>query len=137
MTSARELRCPQQARYGNCSVATLTMTVVVVCFAITVRVTPAWEAGVPDRYVDCSAYFFMAANAKAIEEFNVYYTAGEYAFNQAVRTMGEPDALERFNAVSLEINELIERRWVAFKKADDRYGVVCADILRDASDPDR
>ena len=108
-----------------------------ICFALYAGVLFAWEPAVPDHYVDCSAYFFMAANAKAMGEFDNYYTAGEYAFNQAVRMMGEPEALERFNVASLEINELIGRRWGAFKKADDRYGVVCADILRDSSDPDR
>ncbi|MDP6184276.1 MAG: hypothetical protein QF609_10705 [Gammaproteobacteria bacterium] len=95
------------------------------------------ETAIADRYVVCSAYFFMAARVKAVGEFDGYFSAGEYAFNQAVRLIGKRTALDLFNAASTEINELIERRWVDFAKADDRYDVVCADIFRDASSPDR
>jgi hypothetical protein len=107
------------------------------CFAICALASAAPGADEADKYLECSAYFFMAANAKAMAEFNDYYTAGEYAYNRAVRAVGESHALERFNAASSGINELIGRNWIEFKKADDQYGVVCADILRDATTPDR
>ena len=105
--------------------------------AICAAAAAAPEAIESDQYLECSAYFFMAANAKAMAQFNDYYTAGEYAYNRAVRSFGESNALERFNAASSGINELIGRNWTEFKKADDQYGVVCADILRDATTPDR
>lgn len=96
----------------------------------------AQEAESARLYADCSAYFFMAANAKPMTTFDGYYRAGEFAYNKAVQLVGEPMALERFNGASMSINELIERNWSAFKKADDRYGVICADIFRDATNPD-
>jgi hypothetical protein len=108
-----------------------------VCFAICTAAAAAPEANEADKYVDCSAYFFMAANAKAMGEFDRYYSAGEYAYNQATRLVGKSRALERFNAASSGINELIGRNWTEFGKADDQYGVVCADIMRDATTPDR
>jgi hypothetical protein len=117
--------------------ASLSIVLPMIGLAVYAPAAPTREIETADRYVDCSAYFFMAANAKAMGEFDGYFSAGEYAFNQAVRLIGEPGALEDFNAASTEINDLIGRRWVDFEKADDRYGVVCADILRDAADPDR
>jgi len=86
---------------------------------------------------DCSAYFFMAANVKGMAEFNNYYRSGEYAYNLAVRVLGQTDALARFNSTSNEINDLIERNWGAFGRAEERYGVICADLYRDANNPDR
>ncbi len=97
--------------------------------------TSATENHTAEMYVDCSAYFFMAANVKAMGEFNEFYTAGEFAYNTAVRMYGEDAALERFNTSTGSINELIERNWLEFGKADTKYGVVCADILRDANKP--
>lgn len=97
----------------------------------------AQEVDVAEHFTGCSAYFFMAANAKPMGDFNNYYSAGEYALNHAVGLVGEQNALDRFNAASAEINELIERRWIDFEKADEQYAVICADILRDATDPDK
>ena len=78
----------------------------------------------------------MAANVKGMAEFNTYYAAGEYGYNTAVREVGEAVALERFNLTTNSISELIGRNWLEFGKADDKYGVVCADILREANKPD-
>ena len=97
--------------------------------------TSATDNRSAEMYVDCSAYFFMAANVKAMSEFNEYYSAGEFAYNTAVRLNGEDAALERFNTSTGSINKLIERNWLEFGKADTKYGVVCADILRDANRP--
>ena len=94
------------------------------------------ERGSPELAVRCSAYFFMAANAKSMDEFNDYYAGGEYAYNDAVKLIGETAALEKFNAATSEINELIDRKWIDFDKADERYGVICADVLREANNPD-
>lgn len=122
--------------YGDrLALAPLIIALLGIIPAVYAAASMAQKPEAADRYADCSAYFFMAANANAMDEFNNYYTAGEYAFNQTIRLVGKAGALERFNAASTKINELIERRWVDFAKADDRYGVICADILRDASDP--
>ena len=90
-----------------------------------------------NTYATCSAYFFMAANANSMGEFDAFYRSGEFAYNHAVRLVGEEQTLERFNAASTELNELIDRQWNRFELADARYGVVCADIYRDALNPDR
>ena len=91
---------------------------------------------VADQYVDCSAYFFMAANAKGLAEFNKYYAGGEFSYNAGVRAVGSAAALDQFNVATANISELIGRKWLEFGKADDKYGVVCADFLRDANKPD-
>jgi len=87
------------------------------------------------RYADCSAYFFMAANAKGMREFDQYYRSGEFAYNRAVRAVGKREALADFNAASKTINDLIDRQWNRFNLADDRYAVRCADIFREANTP--
>ena len=89
-----------------------------------------------ERHVDCSAYFFMAANVKSMAEFSTYYAGGEYGYNIGVRAVGETKALERFNLTSNSIAKLIGRNWLQFDKADEKYGVICADILRAANNPD-
>ena len=89
----------------------------------------------PPSYTECAAYFFMAANAKGMGEFDDYYRSGEFAYNHAVRLSGAPEALEQFNRASQSINELIERNWNYFERADERYGVLCADLYREATRP--
>lgn len=109
------------------------------CSVFLLAVSPVGAVDYPDArtFADCSAYFFMAANAKSMGEFSDYYESGEYAYNRAVQLLGERQALDRFNAASSEINELIERNWSAFSKADDRFEVVCGDVFREARNPDR
>ena len=46
-----------------------------------------------------------------------------------------PEALEQFNRASQSLNELIERNWNYFERADERYGVLCADLYREATRP--
>ena len=106
------------------------------CLAILVWNASATENDTAEMYVDCSAYFFMAANVKAMGEFNNYYMAGEFAYNTAVLMYGEAAALEQFNTSTSSIQKLIERNWLEFGKADTKYGVACAHILRDANKPD-
>jgi len=89
----------------------------------------------PPSYTECAAYFFMAANAKGMDEFDDYYRSGEFAYNHAVRLAGAPEALAQFNRASQSINELIERNWNYFERADERYGVLCADLYREANRP--
>ncbi|HCU89605.1 MAG TPA: hypothetical protein DGR97_06670 [Gammaproteobacteria bacterium] len=88
-----------------------------------------------ERHIDCSAYFFMAANVKSMAEFSAYYAGGEYGYNIGVRAVGETRALERFNRTSNSIGKLIGRNWLQFGKADEKYGVICADIFRAANRP--
>lgn len=114
----------------------LTFRAVVTMFCACVPLVCASTETV-ERYAACSAYFFMAANAKGMDEFDPYYRSGEFAYNRVVELVGSGQALENFNRASTAINELIEREWQQFERADNRYGVICADIYRaaTASDP--
>lgn len=94
------------------------------------------NAQTPPPYTDCAAYFFMAANVKGIGEFDRYYRSGEFAYNHAVKVGGEAKALEQFNLASQALSELIERNWNLFDRADKRYGVICADLYREANRPE-
>lgn len=79
----------------------------------------------------CSAYFFSAANAKGVAEYETLYGSGEYTFNLSVSAIGNAAALKTFNAASEEINRLMQKRWSDFYKVDDHYGEQCA-ALRQA-----
>lgn len=98
-------------------------------------VAAAGYARTPPGDAECAAYFFMAANAKGMGEFDDYYRSGEFAYNRAVQITGAAEALERFNRASQSINELIDRNWNYFERADERYGVLCADLYREATRP--
>lgn len=98
-------------------------------------VAAATPAQTPPADAECAAYFFMAANANGMGEFDDYYRSGEFAYNRAVRVAGASAALEQFNRASQSINELIERNWNYFERADERYGVLCADLYREANLP--
>lgn len=98
-------------------------------------VAAAGYARTPPSNAECAAFFFMAANAKSMGEFDDYYRAGEFAYNRAVERAGATGALEQFNQASQSINELIERNWNYFARADERYGVLCADLYREATRP--
>lgn len=98
-------------------------------------VAAAGYARTPPGDAECAAYFFMAANAKSMGEFDDYYRAGEFAYNRAVELTDATGALEQFNRASQSINELIERNWNYFERADERYGVLCADRYREANRP--
>lgn len=79
----------------------------------------------------CSAYFFSAANAKGVAEYETLYGSGEYTFNLAVSAVGNEIALERFNVSSENVNRLMQKRWSDFYKVDDHYAEQCA-ALKDA-----
>ncbi len=98
-------------------------------------IAPTGYARTPPDDAECAAYFFMAANAKDMGEFDDYYRAGEFAYNRVVHVAGAAAAIEQFNHASQSINELIERNWNYFERADERYSVLCADLYRAANRP--
>ena len=74
----------------------------------------------------CSAYFFSAANAKGVADYEVNYGGGEYTFNIAVSAIGNQAALEHFNGSSERINDLMQKRWSDFYKVDEEYADQCS-----------
>lgn len=79
----------------------------------------------------CSAYFFSAANAKGVADYETLYGSGEYTFNLAVSAVGNEAALEKFNVSSENVNRLMQKRWSDFYKVDEYYAEQCA-ALKDA-----
>ncbi len=128
----------KSAPYVCCrtAAARLLLTGRIVIITVLLAAAAIVYAQTPPPYTDCAAYFFMAANAKGIGEFDRYYRSGEFAYNRAVKDAGAAQALEQFNFASEALNELIERNWNLFDRADKRYGVICADLYREANRPE-
>ena len=74
----------------------------------------------------CSAYFFSAANAKGVADYESLYGSGEYTVNLAVSAIGNDAALKQFNVSSENINRLMQKRWSDFYKVDEHYREQCA-----------
>ena len=77
----------------------------------------------------CAAYYFAAARARGMSEYETLYDAGEYAFNIAVTAVEEASALEYFNNASTHINHVMQKRWVDFYKVDEQYAAKCERLL--------
>ena len=77
----------------------------------------------------CAAYYFAAARARGMSEYETLYDAGEYAFNIAVTAVEEASALEHFNNASTHINHVMQKRWVDFYKVDEQYAEKCEKLL--------
>ena len=80
------------------------------------------------RAARCAAYFFMAANAKGVADFERNYSAGELAYNESVRRIGNDLTLQEFNDASKEMNGIMNRRWVDFTLVEGKYAATCSDI---------
>lgn len=77
----------------------------------------------------CAAYFFSAARAKEMTEYETLYNAGEYAFNLAVTAVDEVTALQQFNLASTHINQVMQKRWTDFYKVEEQYETKCEKLL--------
>lgn len=77
----------------------------------------------------CAAYFFSAANAKGVAEYEKFYQAGEYAFNISVAALDNEAALQAFGSASKEINTLMQRRWSDFYKVEREFEPKCKKLL--------
>ena len=77
----------------------------------------------------CAAYFFSAARAKEMTEYETLYDAGEYAFNLAVAAVDEATALQHFNLASTHINQVMQKRWTDFYKVEEQYATKCEKLL--------
>lgn len=83
------------------------------------------EQELGEHAASCSAYFFSAANAKGVADYEVNYGSGEYTFNIAVSAIGNQAALGHFNSSSERINQLMQKRWSDFYKVDEQYTEQC------------
>ncbi|MEM7467284.1 MAG: hypothetical protein AAF387_10405 [Pseudomonadota bacterium] len=109
--------------------AALTMTLVTSVVNANNHPNQSEERVVAQHAASCAAYFFSAANAKGVAEYERYYGAGEYSFNLAVSLIGESVSLSDFNVASKNINQLMERRWSEFHKVDSEYSDRCHKLL--------
>ena len=107
---------------------TLVVTMIMSCDAFTLE-TSSEKDVLSKHAASCAAYFFSAARAKEMTEYEVLYGAGEYAFNLAVVSSNEAAALEHFNNASTHINHVMQKRWSDFYKVDEQYASKCEKVL--------
>ena len=106
----------------------LVVTVMVLCDSFATE-TSADKDVLSRHAASCAAYFFSAARAKEMTEYEMLYGAGEYAFNLAVASSNEAEALEHFNKASTHINHVMQKRWSDFYKVDEQYALKCEKVL--------
>ena len=78
----------------------------------------------------CAAYFYSAAYANGVSQYESFYGAGEYSFNLAVTATDEGQALASFNQASKEINQLMGKSWTDFHKVTEHYEPKCEKLMR-------
>ena len=112
-----------------------SVSTIAIIFALSVSATEPsqQERALIEHAASCAAYFFSAARAKEMTEYESLYGAGEYAFNLAVAAGTEADALQYFNRASTHINQVMQKRWADFYKVDEHYAPKC-EKLRHASE---
>lgn len=76
----------------------------------------------------CAAYHFNAANAKSIGEYDAHYSAGERAYNTAVRGLGRSEADRLMAEAATEMTATTGGDWRNFARVDARYAERC-DVL--------
>ena len=83
-----------------------------------------------EHAASCAAYYFSAARAKGVREYETLYGAGEYCFNLAVTAADESIALQHFNQASTHINHVMQKRWTDFHKVDEQYALRCEKLFK-------
>lgn len=73
----------------------------------------------------CAAYHFNAANAKSIGEYDAHYSAGERAYNTAVRGLGRSEADRLVAEAATEMTATTGGDWRNFARIDARYAERC------------
>ena len=93
--------------------------------------TPKTEQQVVAAHAaSCAAYFYSAAYANGVSQYESFYGAGEYSFNLAVTAADEGQALASFNQASKEINQLMGKSWADFHKVEEYFGPKCDKLMR-------
>ena len=88
------------------------------------------EEMIAGHAASCAAYFYSAAYANGVSQYESFYGAGEYSFNLAVTAADETQALASFNQASKEINQLMGKSWADFHKVAEQYGPKCDKLMR-------
>lgn len=83
-------------------------------------------------FATCAAYYFLAARAHGMQDYDRLYSAGEFSLNEAARRHGHPAAEKRMGEASGHMMRAIEQDWRNIKVLDDAYGASCETLLRDA-----
>jgi hypothetical protein len=84
-------------------------------------------------FATCAAYFFLAARGNAASRYDYFYSAGEFALNQATLAQGRPAAEARMGSDSGVMMNEIEQDWRLIARLDEKYGGSCEALLRDAN----
>ncbi len=77
----------------------------------------------------CAAYFFNAAKAKPMAEYDTLYSAGEQAFNRAARVLGRETVDRLMGDAAAEITATMGNDWLNFARVDARFDRHCNELL--------
>ena len=96
---------------------------------------PAGDSGAQARELaQCAAYFYNAAKAKPMAEYDALFSAGEQSFNRAARVLGR-DTVERvMGDAAAEITATIGNDWLNFARVEARFDRSCNKLLETNSE---
>ena len=86
------------------------------------------EAG----YATCAAYYFLAARGHGMQDYERFYTSGEFSFNEAARRHGKAAADTKMGQVSTGMMRDIHQDWRSIEILDKKYGAPCATLLHES-----
>ena len=92
-----------------------------------------------NELAECAAYFFIAARADAVTEFETHFQTGEFAFNLLIASVGQDEARVRYDEGHNRVVQKMDGQWAKFEQTRDHYRQRCgrlAEAARDASNPD-
>ena len=90
---------------------------------------PSDQTTLAHQYATCAAYYFNAVNTKPMKEYETFYSAGEDAFNAAVKIVGRKEVDRSMAEASAEMTQLMASNWLNFHRVEARYGPNCARLV--------
>lgn len=96
-------------------------------------VTTAQPAGDSDAeardLAQCAAYYYNAAKAKPMAEYEDLFSAGEQSFNRAAHVLGIETAGRVMGDAAAEMTATIGNDWQNFARIDARFDRHCNELL--------
>lgn len=80
-------------------------------------------------FAECAAYFFNAAKAKPMSEYETLYGTAEDAFNRAKRSLGSEGAERLMADASSQISAIMGGDWLNFDRVETRFGGHCVEVI--------
>ena len=87
------------------------------------------------EYAICAAYYFNAVNAKPMTEYEDLYSAGERAFNAALRLRDRTAVDDLVANASAVMTQMTGQNWLNFHRVDAKYAAPCAQLLSEEQAP--